>query len=385
MPTARYGGIVHLPSGTGYDAVMAPIRSGQIVAFYLFDVAETIDLQALPALVAGPATAARLAPKPATPAYVQYDKPPISFDGSAVGIPDLDGFQLRFRAYDYGVISLALSKPFAGDWPELLGIGQGLMESPELEQRAEAICRHVLNRIQGACVGIHAALLSEDYLVYVVHDLADAPSAGVLVSTHGRVIAAMLRGERQSLSAQEEEVVLKHAISYLTNDLVITTWNAAFVYDTPAGAQAALEILEFANSQLLEFRYYDELLDRELASIYARLQRPKWYDEWIGSRYARAARQVHSLFIDVNELTDRTENTLKFVGDIYAARLFWLIASRLGLETWKANVQEKLKTLDDVYRFAVERSSISRGHFMELSVVLILVFELVLILMGVMK
>ncbi|MBW8868065.1 MAG: hypothetical protein JF610_12180 [Acidobacteria bacterium] len=118
MLTARYGGIVHSPSGTGYDAVMAPIRSGQIVAFYLFDVAETIDLQALPALVAGPATAARLAPKPATPAYVQYDKPPISFDGSAVGIPDLDGFQLRFRAYDYGVISLALSKPFAGDWPE---------------------------------------------------------------------------------------------------------------------------------------------------------------------------------------------------------------------------------------------------------------------------
>jgi hypothetical protein len=136
---------------------------------------------------------------------------------------------------------------------------------------------------------------------------------------------------------------------------------------------------------LLEFRYYDELLDNELASIYARLQRPKWHDEWIGSRYARGARQVHSLFIDVNELTDRTENTLKFVGDIYAARLFRLVASRLGLETWKANVHEKLKTLDDVYRFAVERSSISRGQFMELAVVLILVLELALLLMGVMK
>jgi len=29
------------------------------------------------------------------------------------------------------------------------------------------------------------------------------------------------------------------------------TWNAAFVYDTPAGTQAALEIVEFANSPLL--------------------------------------------------------------------------------------------------------------------------------------
>ena len=91
---------------------------------------------------------------------MQYDRPPISFDGSAVGIPDLDGFQLRFRAYDYGVISLALSKPFAGDWPELLGIGQGLMESPELEQRAEGVCRHLMNRIHPALLGLRPTLLS---------------------------------------------------------------------------------------------------------------------------------------------------------------------------------------------------------------------------------
>jgi len=94
---------------------------------------------------------------------------------------------------------------------------------------------------------------------------------------------------------------------------------------------------------------------------------------------------VHALFIDVNELTDRTENSLKFVGDIYASRLFGIVADRLGLATWKANVQEKLKTLDDVYRNAVELSTISRGQFMELAIVLILVLELILFFMGVMK
>jgi len=91
------------------------------------------------------------------------------------------------------------------------------------------------------------------------------------------------------------------------------------------------------------------------------------------------------VFIDVNELTDRTENTLKFVGDIYAARLFGMAASRLAPQTWKGNVQEKLKTLDDVYRFAVEQSSISRGQLMELAVVAILVLELALVFLGVMK
>jgi hypothetical protein len=368
-----------------YDAVMAGIASGQIVAFYLFDVAETIDLGAIPALVGGPAVAARLAPKPATPAYVQYDKPPISFDGSAVGIPALDEFRVRFRAYDYGVVSLALSKDFTCDWPELLGVGQSLIEDPELERRAEAVCRELLVRLQPAIVGARERLLSEDYLVYVLHQLEGSPSADDLIASRGETIAAMLRGERQPLSDQEKTKILNHRLSYLRDDLVIPTWNAALVYDTRQGAQAALEILEFANSQLLEFRYYDELLDNELASIYALLKDPKWYDEWIGSRYRRAARQVHSVFIDVNELTDRTENTLKFIGDIYASRVFALVASRLGLETWKANVQEKLETLDDIYRFAVEQSSDARSQFMELTIVLILVLELVLVFMGVMK
>ncbi len=364
---------------------MPEITAGQIVAFFLFDVAETIELPAVPALVGGAGVAARLLPKPATPAYVQYDKPPLSFDGAAIELAEVDGFQLRFRTYDYGVISIALSKPFAGSWSELVAVGQALIESDEFEQHAEAACRQIVNRLRPALVGLRATFLGEDYLVFVVNDLERRVSAEELIEIRGEAIATMLRGERQPLSRQEKRKILRHRISYLNDDLVIPTWNAALVYDTPTGAQAALEILEFANSQLLEFRYYDLLLDAELAAIYARLQHPKWYDEWIGSGYARAARQVHSLFIDVNDLTDRTENALKFVGDIYAARLFGLVADRLGLETWKANVQEKLKTLDDVYRFAVEQSSMSRGQFLELAIVLILVLELVLVFMGVMK
>lgn len=223
------------------------------------------------------------------------------------------------------------------------------------------------------------------HLVFAIHELERPTSAEELIEEHREDLAVMLRGERQPLSEQEIAAVLQHRLSYLANDLVIPTWNAAIVYDTDAGAQAALEILEFPNSQLLEFRYYyDRLLDDELASIYSQLKRPRRYER-MGSRYTRAARQVHSLFIDVNELTDRTENALKFVGDIYASRLFSLVADRLGLATWKANVQEKLKTLDAIYRFAAEQSSLSRGQFLEFIIVLILVLELVLILLGVMN
>jgi hypothetical protein len=364
---------------------VSEIRAAHIVAFYLFDVAGSADLSAVPPLVGGPAIPARLAPKPATPAYVQYEKPPLSFDGEAVGCGTIDEFRVRFRVFDYGVLSVGLTRSFEGTWSELLALSQILLENPDLESRVEQLCRTVLQRLRPALTGARESFLSEDYVVFSVIELDRRVPAEELLAERGRDIATLLRGERQQLSEQETGKVLEHRISYLADDLVVPTWNAAFVYDTPTGAQAALEIAEFANSQLLEFRHYDALLDDELTAIYANLQKPRWYDQWIGSRYTRAARQVHSLFIDVNELTDRTENTLKFVGDIYAVRLFGLIADRLALDKWKADVEGKLKTLDDIYRFAVEQSSMSRGQFLELTVVLILVLELILFFIGVMR
>ena len=164
--------------------------------------------------------------------------------------------------------------------------------------------------------------------MFAVHQLSRHHAADDLVEHDGDAIASVLRGERAPLSHQERDEILRHRLSYLADDLVIPTWNAAFVYDTPAGTQAAVEIVEFANSQLLQFRYYDELLDNALAGIYAKMQKaPRWYDSLVGSHYAKAVRQVHALFIDVNELTDRTENALKIVGDVYAARLFSLVGS----------------------------------------------------------
>src|SRR5688572_2338160 len=150
---------------------MPDIRLGQIFAFYLFDVAETVDLAAVPALIGGPTVAARLAPKSATPAYVQYEKPPVSFDGELIGVADVAGFHPRFRIYDYGVISLALSRPFSGDWNDLVTLGQELIESDQLELLAEQHCRDVVERLRSALADVRSEFLSEDYLVFVVNEL----------------------------------------------------------------------------------------------------------------------------------------------------------------------------------------------------------------------
>jgi hypothetical protein len=359
------------------------IRSGAIAALYLFDVAEQIDLSRLRDALGGGATA-RLSTKSAQPGNLQYQVPPLVFEGEAAGLAQIEGLQARLKFFDYGVVSLALTRPFAGTWDELVATSQRYIESARLEEAAEEAVRQTVERCGAAMTRPRATFLSEDYLIIAVHELAAPLEAEALLAERGSQVAQMLRGESTPLSREEQEEVLRHRLSYFANDLVIPTWNAAFVYDTETGAAEALELFEFTNSQLLEFRYYDALLDAELARIYPELQKTGWWHNLLGSGASRAASQVHSLFIDVNEITDRTDNAIKIVGDIYAARVLALAALRLGLARWRESVEDKLETLDDIYRFAVEQVSISRGQFLEIAIILILVFELVLFFLGIM-
>ena len=363
---------------------MAAIASGWVTAFFLYDVAEAIDLHAVGGLV-GPTASARMASKPPAPPYIQYANPPITIEGHALHLGDLHGWTARFKVFHYGVISIALTRPIPATWDALISEGLGWHEDPVLTAGAERYCTTLVDRVRPALAKPRREFLSEDYLVFTLTRLESIDTAEALLRAHGDDITQLLRGEREALSAQERDEVLRQRISYLATDLVVPTWNAAFIYDTEAGARGVLEILEFANSQLLEFRYYDQLLDGELARIYARLERPGWGQSWFGRRLTRAARQVHSLFIEINDLTDKTENALKIAGDVYAARLFNLTAARLGLAHWKDNVREKLKTLDDIYRFTVEQTAMARGELLEMAIVGILVLELVLFFAGIMR
>ena len=61
-------------------------------------------------------------------------------------------------------------------------------------------------------------------------------------------------------------------LSYYPTDLLVTGWVASLVYDTDEGAAPTIQLLEYANAQLLEFRHYDELLTRVLEGVYDQLE-----------------------------------------------------------------------------------------------------------------
>jgi hypothetical protein len=208
-----------------------------------------------------------------------------------------------------------------------------------------------------------------------------APSANDLLASNGDQIAQIVRGEMSMLSEGERQEILQSRISYYPNDLAVIGWNAAFIYDTQAGAETAIQLLQYANSQLLEFRHYDELLTKELENVYDFLD-AGGTGLWSRWRTARAAAKLHTVLLDVNELTERADNAIKFLSDMFSARLYKLCAAKVGVPDYKDLVKEKLQTAEDLYRFMVDQFNQSRAFVLELMVVVILIIELVYFFRG---
>jgi len=189
-----------------------------------------------------------------------------------------------------------------------------------------------------------------------------------------------VRGETNQLSVEERTEIMQSSISYYPSDLAVIGWNAAVIYDTPTGAQTAIQLLEYANSQLLEFRYYDELLTRVLAGVYSFLKTPRGLlARW---KRQKEAYRMQSVTVEVTELVERVDNSIKFLSDMFSARLYRLAATKVGVPDYKSLVNQKLHIAEELYRSLVDEFQASRGFLLELMVVIILVIELAFVFRG---
>jgi hypothetical protein len=86
--------------------------------------------------------------------------------------------------------------------------------------------------------------------------------------------------------------------------------------------------------------------------------------------------------LDVAELTEHSDNAIKFLSDMFAARLYRLAAQKVGVPDYKDLVTRKIHTAEELYRFMVDQFNQSRAFILELTVVIILVIELVYLFKG---
>jgi hypothetical protein len=351
---------------------------GSLKAMLLHDVCEEIRLEELRAMLG----ARRAEPtfKHATPEYVRFEKPPVVGRSDSIVLASGETLGVQVKYYDYGVVSVGFELPFEGDWESLVTLAARFVPSTELERQAQEIVRERLERISSVIVRPYEQWISEDYYVFVLDEIDGRPTGSALLVQHGDEIARILRGEKTELARSERADTLQASLSYYPNDLVVVGWNAALVYDTPAGAEAAIQILEYANSQLLEFRYYDELLTRELATVYPLLKRRAGIlSRW---RMGHEASRLNGVTVEVTELVEHADTAIKFVSDMFAARLYRLAANKVGVPEYKNLVNEKLKTAENLYRFLIDEFQQSRSFVLEVMVVIILIIELIFLFRG---
>lgn len=355
------------------------ILHGSVLVLLQFDVCEAIRLDRLQELSRA-RTVDQSSLKHPAPGYVRYQRPPVVEPVEALVLESGERLQGEIKYYDYGVVSLVFELAFSDGWSKLIGLASRWVWDVDFAAQATEIVRGRLERAAPALIKPYKEWLSEDYLIFHIREISGSPSVMDLIHQYGLRIAQVVRGDMGQLAESECNEVLHSRISYYANDLTVLGWNAAFVYDSTSGAETAIQLLEYANSQLLEFRHYDDLLTKELERVYTLLDEGTgFFAQW---RLARSATRLHTVLLDVSELTEHADNAIKFLSDMFSARLYKLAALKVGVPDYKDLVTRKVGTAEELYRFMVDQFNQGRAFFLELTVVIILVIELVYLFRG---
>jgi hypothetical protein len=357
---------------------------GDFLVLVFYDVAERIDLNKLRSIVGAALPAREPSFVHPAPGYVRFENPPVVEQFDSVTPGSSESFACRVKYFDYGVIGLELSRSFNESWEGLINLASRWIAAPEIEICAAGIVRECVARVSSALVQPYESWLSEDYCIIHVREAvaADGESMNTasLLSRHGGKITQIVRGEPGPLSDGERAEALQSAMSYFPTDLLVTGWVSALIVDSPEGAAPTIQLLEYANTQLLEFRHYDELLTRILAGVYKLLEhRAGLLGRW---KMAREAERLNAIRLDITELTEASDNSIKFLSDMFYARAYRVAAQKVGVNDYRHLVEEKLRIAGELYEFMVNEFHQARAFVLEVMVVAILVIELIHLFRG---
>jgi len=93
-------------------------------------------------------------------------------------------------------------------------------------------------------------------------------------------------------------------------------------------------------------------------------------------------RELREIRIDLARFSDELSNITKFFGDWHLARIYEHISARFHLADWHRTIDEKLKTLDNLYQL-LQHDQTNRWMLMlESTIVLLFIVDLVLLFIG---
>jgi hypothetical protein len=195
---------------------------------------------------------------------------------------------------------------------------------------------------------------------------------------HRRRVASLLTQEpdMDRLSKQEANESTDRYLSYYDHDLVVVDWDAALVIDERRSREEVLHVMELVNLQLAELEAYDRILDDALDRSYRDLGEKRMRSRWA------VLRELREIRVDLARLSDELSNITKFFGDWHLARIYENVSARFHLSDWHRTIDEKLRTLDNLYQLLQHDLTNRWMLILEVTIVLLFIIDLILLVMG---
>lgn len=363
---------------------MFRLRDASAYCYRFFDVADEIDLGTCRALLKSTTEPRALKLQREGSKYIQLSSPPIGVDiGERTLLTRAGPTQVHVsaRVFHHGAISIVTRVPIAPGTTlgELVPFADELYDNDAIDALAADELSRLRTVLGAGMTGAHTWDAREEYTVLFARELDDQPTGAQVLGDPD--LARLLIGERERLSPSETHEVLDQHFSYTDHDLAVVEWNAAFIYE-PSGSQDVQDLLEIANAQLLELRYYDDVLDRELERVYDLIAAKKGGSIFY-SPYKRLLRELMQTLIELSEFIERIENALKIVGDVYLARVYEAGVRQLRVAQWTEQVTRKHRLLQQTYALLKGEVDTDRSLTLEVMIVSLIVLEILMALLQV--
>lgn len=210
----------------------------------------------------------------------------------------------------------------------------------------------------------------EDYKIYVtdtVHIEEDP--------------VTLLMGESAEYSLQVREDILKNTLSYTKDDLAIISWDSALLCSPETPMQVDLiDLIEYANVQVLELRYYDRELTRQMGRMYDDIELADRLPSFLRMRqYHSIMKQLMERSAEISEVIEKVHNLIKITEDVYYARVYATTLKVIRSSQWTESVSKKIETIQDNYSMLSDEVRIQHSNFLEWIVIILIAIELILL------
>jgi hypothetical protein len=381
------GAASQLTTAQHRDVSGRTVYTGEVVYIYAFDLAYEMTREPIRELLGQPVAQFSVDNSKRSPRQLFFYRPQM------VRLPPLERMgpygpirvERAIKILPVGAISISVKVPFAVERVEdLVEFHDLRFNNGSLHAEVRALAEQVREELRPHYIRPVPNLADEEaYTVFCITSplMTDdgAPlSAENWLKGHRRAVASLLTQEPDldHLSRQEADESTNRFLSYYDRDVVVVDWDAALIVDDPRFFDETLYVIELANLQLAELEAYDRLLDDALDRSYRDLEKRP--------HFGRSAilRELREIRIDLARFSDELSNITKFFGDWHLARVYQNVSARFHLSDWHRAIDDKLKTLDNLYQLLNHDHTNRWMLLLEATIVLLFIIDLVVLVMG---